>query len=101
MPDIITPIVGSKWRGEQAAETLRALRHDLAVRLVRENHPKDANAVQVWALGCWVGYLSRIVNEPIARALDAERPVSAFVVELAQFYPSGKLKREPMLKVSW
>jgi HIRAN domain-containing protein len=101
MSEIETPIVGTKFQGQRALDAVAGLRIGLQIELRRENHPKDANAIQCWALGIRLGYLSRLVNEPIARAMDSGGAVDAIVTRLADFGRTGNIVKEPMIRVQW
>jgi hypothetical protein len=98
---IETVIVGTKFRGAQAVSALRELRPGQEIRLVRENHPKDANAIQCHALGLQLGYVPRVANPRIAQAMDAGAKAIAEVTERAIVFDSGLIKREPKILVRW
>ena len=100
MPEISTVVVGIKWRGSAALDAVERMSPGDPVRLERENHPKDANAIRVHYLGVWVGYVPRQSNKTIAPAMDAGAAVTA-VVEAPAGINRSFIYREPKLKVAW
>jgi hypothetical protein len=71
------------------------------VRLVREpDNQYDSNAVQVWFIAVWIGYIPKVANPAIAAAMDAGIAPEA-VVDLAPIVRGGWLDREPRILVRW
>lgn len=94
-------LVGTKFCGAAAINALGRLRVGDYVRLVREaDNRHDGNAVQCWAFGTRLGFVSRIANPPIARAMDSGAAVEAIVVTEPEII-GGRVRREPLLAVRW
>lgn len=101
MPDILSVIVGTKFRGDQAMSAIAKMRPGDVVELRREReNAYDSDAVACRYLGIHVGYLPRRVNVPIARAMDDGAQLTARVEQIPLF--SGRrIEREPRLQISW
>lgn len=62
-------LVGMKHRGTEAL--VASLPNDEPLTLIREpGNQYDSNAVQVWARGTMLGYVSSKQNETLARFID-------------------------------
>lgn len=77
-----TTIVGTKFRGNNAMETLKGLRKGDRLRLQREpSNQFDPNAIAVLADGEHLGYVPKTDNVKLIEAFKGERPRD-LIVEL-------------------
>lgn len=101
MAEIQTVIVGTKFRGEKAIETIAQMRPGDAVRLQREPENKfDLNAVACHFLGRHLGYIPKQANPWIAAAIDAGVEVVC-TVEQGPVVRGNRVDAEPKLRVEW
>ncbi len=93
-------LVGTKFRGQAAIDTMLRMREGDAVRLEREpSNRYDANAIQVHFLGMFVGFIAKLANPRIAAAMDRGCDVQATVISGATMVRGRP--GEPLLNVFW
>lgn len=84
---IYSPVVGVNFRPAEAKEAIKTLSIGDTVELEAEpENPYDPNAVKVIAFGCFVGYLAKQNNGPVALALSEEQSYNAEVVSFENAY---------------
>lgn len=101
MPQQSAAVVGIRHRGPEALAAVRQMKAGDRVRLVREaDNPYDGNAVQIWFMAMFIGYVPKVANPSIAAAMDAGIAPEA-VVDMAPIVRGGWLDREPRILVTW
>ena len=93
-----TVVVGTKFRGAVAVEAVGRLRQGDALRLQREDHPRDRYAIQVHFGGLMIGYIPRVVNPRIAPLMDRGDQFEA-VVDVPAEMSRGTIVIEPKITV--
>jgi hypothetical protein len=97
---MITAIVGTKHYGPLAVAALDLLRPGDPVRLVRENHPRDRNAIAVFDLhGQMLGYVPKANNVTIARLLDHDPRCLVAVIAGEAIVEKGEVKFAAQLEI--
>lgn len=100
MTMIETVIVGTAPKGAQARETLSRLGPGDEVTLRREPLNRyDDNAVACYVAGVHCGFIPKVANPPVARALDRGAPVSCTIVERLRLSPKGGVIAEAKVRV--
>jgi hypothetical protein len=95
-----TPIVGTKHYGALAVAALDRLRPGDPVRLVRENHPRDSNAIAVLNThGQMLGYVPKTNNVTMARALDRDPACLVAVIVGEAIVEKGEVKFAAHLEI--
>lgn len=101
MPQQSAAVVGIKHRGPEALAAVRQMKAGDRVRLVREpDNQYDSNAVQVWFLAVFIGYIPKVANPRIAAAMDAGIAPEA-VVDVSPILRGNRFEREPRMLVRW
>lgn len=100
MAEITCAIVGLNFKGASARECLSRAQVGYVVRLVRENHKQDRNAVQVHVLGMNVGYVPRTHNPAMAAAMDRGAEVTAMITR-ALVVDRNRVKSDALITVTW
>jgi hypothetical protein len=101
MAQVASALVGTKFRGKHALRAIDNMVEGDPVRLEREDHPNDVNAIKCFYLGTDVGYIPRAVNPPIAALMDMGVQVTARVAKPPKWDKTGKHKSEPLLILEW
>ena len=97
--EVVTVIVGTRWRGEAAISALARLKPGDSVRLEREiGNRHDYAAIACHFHGLHIGYIPRQANGPIAKAMDSGSIAAAVVEEPAQIN-RGYIAKEPKIRV--
>jgi hypothetical protein len=95
-----SPIVGTKHYGPLAVAALGRLRPGDPVRLVRENHPRDPNAIAVFSThGQMLGYIPRERNVAMAKALDRDPACLVAVIASQAIIDKGEVKFAAQLEI--
>lgn len=101
MPEMTCAIVGVNFRGPNAVQCLARAPVGHVCRLVREsNNQYDSNAVQVHALGMFVGFVPRTHNPALAAAMDRGIEPTAIITRALRV-ERGRVKSEALITVSW
>lgn len=101
MKELETVIVGTRFRGENAIRASARLAVGQEIRLQRDAaNPYDANAVACFAFGMQIGFLSKLVNAPIAAAMDSGSDATATVIAPAEITGKLYIKREAKIRVN-
>jgi hypothetical protein len=97
---MITPIIGTRHYGSLAVAALARLRPGDPVRLVRENHPRDGNAIAVFSThGQMLGYIPRERNVAMSEALDRDPACLVAVIALAALVEKGDVKFAAQIEI--
>lgn len=100
MTTIETVIVGTAAKGAQARETLSRLGTGEEVTLRREPLNRyDDNAVACYVAGVHCGFIPRVANPPLARALDRGAQASCTIIERLRLSPRGGVIDEAKVRV--
>jgi len=95
MAEAFAPLVGTHFRGSEAKHLVNALAPgDTNFQFEREpDNEYDSNAIRVLIEGEHVGYLARVNNNSVARAMDEGAAISATVIDFEG--------RKPVLHLVW
>jgi hypothetical protein len=97
---IRTAIVGTNHYGPLAVAALDLLRPGDPVRLVRENHPQDANAIAVTNIhGQMLGYVPKANNVAMAHALDRDPACLVAVIASEAIVDKGEVKFAAQIEI--
>lgn len=95
-----TAIVGTRYYGPLAVAALDLLRPGDPVHLVRENHPRDPNAIAVFnSHGQMLGYIPRERNVAMARTLDHDPHCLVAVIASEAIVERGEVKFAAALEI--
>jgi hypothetical protein len=95
-----TAIVGTRHYGPLAIAALARLRPGDPVRLVRENHPKDSNAIAVFSThGQMFGYVPKANNVAMAKALDRDPACLVAVIAREAIVEKGEVKFAAQIEI--
>ncbi len=101
MTEVATVIVGTKFKGALALEALARMRQGDEVRLNRDRTNRfDAYAIECHYLGTNVGFVPKLVNAPIAKALDSGAKAAVIVTDPGRV-EGGRVKTEPKILIRW
>jgi hypothetical protein len=98
---VITAIIGTRHYGPLAVAALARLRPGDPVRLVRENHPRDPNAIAVFTThGQMLGYIPRERNIALAEALDRDPACLVAVIANQAIVEKGEVKFAAQIEIN-
>jgi hypothetical protein len=101
MKQLVTVIVGTRFRGLSAIDTLIRLEIGAELDLVREDNPHDPQAVACYSGGTHLGYVPMMTRGPVAVALDRGEKLRARLIRRAECHQGGRfLTREPMIEIT-
>lgn len=100
MTMIETVIVGTAHKGFLAKESLSRLGPGDEVTLRRDAANRfDENAVACYVAGVHCGFIPKVANPPVARALDRGVAASCTIVEAIRLSPKGFVIHEAKIRV--
>lgn len=94
-------IRGAAFAGRSGLAALAKLEPGQAVRLERNHHPRDRNAVKVLFMGQQVGWVPRELNKALADAMDAGATTTALCTRSAIFANTGRVTTEAKIRITW
>ena len=101
MPEMECVIRGAAFADRSGLAAIGQMEPGQAVRLERNHHPRDKNAVKVFYLGVQVGWVPRELNKALAEAMDAGATATAMCTRAAVFADTGRITIEAKIRIIW
>lgn len=100
MHELECVIRGAAFADRSGMAAIAQLEPGQTVRLERNHHPRDRNAVKVLFMGVQVGWVPRELNQALAVAMGAGATPTATCTRTATF-AGGRITSEAMIRIIW